>query len=58
MEKQLESKRNELDEVRMQLQEEKRANKKLDNLEKRQNKERHETKENHRTVTQGNPPLE
>ena len=42
----------------VKLQEEKRANKKLDNLAKRCGKERHKTKEKHGVVTQENLQLD
>ena len=58
MENKLQSKRNELDEVNVQLQEEKRSNEKINNLTKRNDKERCKTKENHRAVPQDNLQLE
>ena len=50
MENKQESKKNELDEVSAKFQEEKRKNKKLNNLAKKQNKERHVSKKKVRVV--------
>ena len=58
MEKKLESKKNELDEVNEKLKGEKRSNKNFDNLAKRHNKERYEIKEKFREEMQDNLQLE